>query len=65
MVTIVFRGVTLSAHAVRNGARNPLSVNVAMVARQREDFAACDAGKARRMARHVARNAKRAFLHSC
>lgn len=65
MVTIVFRGVTLSAHAVRNGARDPSLVDVVTVTRQREDFAAGHAGQARRQARHVTRNAKRAFLHSC
>lgn len=64
MVTTVFRGVTLSAHAVRNGARDPSFVDVMMTPR-RGDFAESGAGKARRMERRNARGAKRSFLASC
>jgi hypothetical protein len=64
MVTTTYKGVTLSAHAVRNGARQPSFVEALMTPR-RGDFAAGDAGKARRMERRNARSAKRSFLLSC
>jgi hypothetical protein len=61
MVTTTYKGVTLSAHAVRNGA--PMPVHSAPVIRG--DFAAGSAGKARRIERRDARSAKRSFLASC
>ena len=64
MVTTTYKGVTLSAHAVRNGARAPSFVGVLMTP-GRGDFAAGDDGKARRMERRNARSAKRSFLASC
>jgi hypothetical protein len=64
MVTTTYNGVTLSAHAVRNGARQPYFVDVLMTPR-RGDFAASDAGKARSSQRCAVISAKRAFLASC
>jgi hypothetical protein len=61
MVTTTYKGVTLSAHAVRNGA--PMPVHSAPVIRG--DFAAGNAGKARRSHRRAAISAKRSFLLSC
>lgn len=61
MVTTTYRGVTLSAHAVRNGARMPEFIAPAI----RGDFAARESGRTRRNDRRAAISAKRAFLLSC
>lgn len=60
MVTISRNGVTLSAHAVANGARDPLARHNRPV-RGSGDFAECDLARARDKARRDKRAARAVF----
>lgn len=64
MVTTTYKNVTLSAHAVANGARMPSYVDV-LLTPGRGDFASRTGGKLRRNQRRAAIGAKRSFLASC
>jgi hypothetical protein len=64
MVTKIYKGVTLSAHAVLNGARDPSFVDVLMTPK-RGDFASRLGGKLRRKERFAVISAKRSFLAYC